>query len=194
MARRLMWPVLVIGIAMVVLPFAISLPSRASAGQKMIDQFHPIMQPASVSQTVTYYNKTFVPLRSVALGGMAAAKEEPALIAAFAKQLHMTPAQVQSFLIGSFPATGALLTNLPKLTPVFAKVPPGLDHYAPLVRTMQANVDNYKQIDGLPNFNLFTWFFVVPGALLVLISAWGLGAFHALRHLSVRSHHPAPSH
>ncbi len=194
MSRKVLWPVLVIGVAMIVLPFAIGLPGKASAGQKMIDQFHPIMQPANVEKTVNYYNQTFVPLRPVAIGGVAAAKEEPALMAAFAQQLHTTPAKVQQFLLGAFPATGALLTNLPKLVPVFSQVPSGLDHYKPLVTTMQNNVDNYSKIDSLPNFNLFTWFFAVPGVLLVLISAYGLGAVTAIRRLPIFPHHAAPSH
>jgi len=37
-----------------------------------------------------------------------------------------------------------------------------LADYKPLVDTMQANVSNYQQVDSLPNFRLFTWFFEVP--------------------------------
>ncbi|MGC9222007.1 MAG: hypothetical protein ACP5H2_11780 [Solirubrobacteraceae bacterium] len=175
MARKMMWPVLVIGIAMVVVPFAISLPGRASSGETMLNDFHPIMQRPSVNETVAYYYDTFVPLRQVATGAVQAAAEEPAMMAAFAHKLHMSTAQVGKFLSTSFPAIGGLLSNLPKLTPVFSKVPAGLDHYLPLVQTMQKNVNNYKQIDSLPKFTLFTWFFVVPGALLIVIAGVGLG-------------------
>lgn len=35
---------------------------------------------------------------------------------------------------------------------------------------MQANVTNYQQVDSLPSFGLFTWFFVIPGILLVLLA------------------------
>ncbi len=176
MNRKVLWPVLVIGVALIVMPFAISLPSKASSGQKMMDQFHPIMQPASVKTTVAYYNRTFVPLGPVAVGGVQAASEEPQMLAALSKQLHMTPAQLQQFLGANYPAMAGLLGALPKLTPVFKNVPPGLAHYKPLVNTMNANVHNYAQIDSLPNFNLFTWFFVVPGVLLVLLAGWGLFA------------------
>ena len=192
MARKLMWPVLVIGAAMIVLPFVISLPSRAAAGQKMIDSFHPIMQQASVNKTVDY-EKTFEALRPVAIGGVQAAKEAPLLIGALAKQMHMTPAQVQQFMGSQFPAMGTMIASFPQLVPVFSKVPPGLDHYKPLVDTMQANVQNYDQISSLPDFRLFTWFFVIPGVLLVLIAAWGLGWFRALE-LRFQGHHPAASH
>ena len=192
MARKLMWPVLVIGAAMIVLPFVISLPSRAAAGQKMIDSFHPIMQQASVNKTVDY-EKTFEALRPVAIGGVQAAKEAPLLIGALAKQMHMTPAQVQQFMGSQFPAMGTMIASFPQLVPVFSKVPPGLDHYKPLVDTMQANVQNYAQISSLPDFRLFTWFFVIPGVMLVLIAAWGLGWFRALE-LRFQGHHPAASH
>ncbi|MCL4423242.1 MAG: hypothetical protein M1115_08785 [Actinobacteria bacterium] len=174
MSRRLMWPVLVLGIILIVLPLALSFPSKASAGQTMLDNFHPIMQPASVRTTVNYYNNTFVPLRSVAQDGVKAAGEAPQLIAALAAQLHMTPTQVESFLGSRFPAMAQLLGGLPKLVPIFSAVPPGLAHYQPLVKTMKANVTNYSQVDSLPNFRLLTWFFVVPGILLVLLAAVGL--------------------
>jgi hypothetical protein len=42
---------------------------------------------------------------------------------------------------------------------------------------MQTNVNNYAQVDSLPNFRLFTWFFEVPGVLLIIFSLLGLGPF-----------------
>jgi hypothetical protein len=63
-----------------------------------------------------------------------------------------------------------LLGGLPQLVPVFANVPPGLDHYKPLVDVMQANVTNFERVDSLPSFDLFAWFFVIPGILLVLLA------------------------
>jgi hypothetical protein len=163
------WPILVIGIALIVLPFAMSMPGKAGAGQTMLDNFRPIMQPASVKQTAAYY-QTFTLLRPVAQGGTQAAGESPKMIAALAGQLKMTPAQVQKFLSSQFPAMAGLMGSLPLLVPVFANVPPGLDHYKPLVDVMQANVTNFQKVDSLPSFRLFTWFFVIPGALLVLLA------------------------
>ena len=174
MSRKLYWPILLIGLALIIIPLAISLPSKASAGQAMIDNFRPMMQSARVDTTVQYYDKTFVPLRAVAVGGSQAAGEVPGLISALAKGLHMTPAQVQQFLGTQFPAMAGLLGSLPQLSPVFKQVPTGLDFYKPLVNTMQTNVGNYAQISSLPNFRLFTWFFMIPGVLLVLLSGAGL--------------------
>lgn len=119
----------------------------------MIDQFHPIMQQASVTKTVNYYNQTFVPLRGVAVGGIQAAKETPALIGGLAKQLHMSASQMQQFLGTDFPAMAKLLASFPQLV-----------------------------------FNLFTWFFVVPGVLLVLLAGWPLLAERRGRPAAVPAH------
>jgi hypothetical protein len=61
--------------------------------------------------------------------------------------------------------------------PVFKNVGPGLAHFKPLVTTMQNNVTNYAQVDSLPNFRLFTWFFEIPGVLIVIFALLGLGVF-----------------
>jgi hypothetical protein len=74
--------------------------------------------------------------------------------------------------------------------PIFAKVPPGLAHYKPLVQTMQANVNDYASVDSLPNFRLFTWFFVIPGVLLMLLAGYGLWHEH---EVTVRRTHPTPA-
>jgi hypothetical protein len=68
--RKVLWPVLVIGIFLIVFPFAISMPSKTSDGQTMLDQFHPIMQPASVHTAANYYYNTFIPLHAVAAEGL----------------------------------------------------------------------------------------------------------------------------
>jgi hypothetical protein len=174
--RAYYWPILIVGVVLIVAPFAISLPSKASAGQAMLDNFHPIMQPASVKETVSLYNNTFLALKPVATGGIAAAGEEKALLQGLATAFHETPTQVEQFLGSNYPAFAQLLASFPQLVPVFSQVSPGLAHFQPLVQTMQQNVNNYAQVDSLPNFRLFTWFFEVPGALIVIFSLLGLFA------------------
>jgi hypothetical protein len=173
MMRKLLWATLVIGIALAVAPFAIGLPGKAAAGQRMLNGFRPIMQPGQVQVTANYYDHVFVPLGTVA--PMMSAQN----VARFqgylngfgnlnldrATQVQMAPMQ-RDFT--------ALLGTMQRNTGIFARVPAGLRHYRPLVRTMQANVDNYRQVDSLPDFRLFTWFFVVPGVLLVLLAGYGL--------------------
>jgi hypothetical protein len=50
---------------------------------------------------------------------------------------------------------------------------------APMIGAMGDNVDNYLGVDALPPFDLFPWFFVAPGVLLVV-----LGAVHVRRQPS----------
>jgi hypothetical protein len=166
---------LVIGVLLIVIPFAISLPSKASAGQAMLDNFHPIMQPASVKTTVSLYENTFLKLKPVAEGGIAAAGEEGALLKGLATGLKLSPSQLEQYLGGKYPAFAQLLASFPQLVPVFTQVEPGLADYKPLVDTMQANVTNYQQVDSLPNFRLFTWFFEIPGILILIFALLGLG-------------------
>jgi hypothetical protein len=41
---------------------------------------------------------------------------------------------------------------------------------------MQSNVSNYQQVDSLPNFRLFIWFFEIPGVLIAIFALLGLFA------------------
>jgi hypothetical protein len=203
MTRKPLWGVLVIGLALVIAPFAMGLPGKAAAGQRMLDGFQPIMQPDQVATTARYYNEVFVPLGAVApmmseqnlarfqayLKGFGAVRADSAkLVPLLARAMRMTPVQVQSLMATQLPAMTSLLRNLPTMqrdfgtllgtmqenVGIFGQVPAGLAHYKPLVTTMQANVDNYRQANSLPDFRLFTVFFVVPGALLILLAGYGL--------------------
>ena len=222
MDRKLTWAVLAIGLVLVIAPLAMSLPSKASAGERMMSNFQPIMQPSSVATTADYYDNVFTKLRPIALAfnaknvarfqqyqqGLAALqKEEPNLIPALASQLGMTPQQVQQMLATQFPAFVQMLQGLPQMQTdftnmvglmqqnvgTFKRVPPGLDHYQPLVTTMQANVDNYEQVNSLPSFRLFAWFFIVPGLLLIAIAGYGLWSGRTRAKTAAHHVHPTPA-
>ncbi len=172
--RAYYWPILILGLVMIIAPLAMSMPSKTSAGQKMLDNFHSMMQQSSVNTTLNYYKTTFQPLQAVAQGGVVAAGETNQLMAGLAQGLHMSQSQLATFMGKNYPAMAQLLGSFPSLVPVFNNVTPGLAWYKPLVAAMAANVDNYAKVDSLPNFNLFTWFFVIPGALLVILALLGL--------------------
>ncbi len=213
MNRKLLWAVLVVGLALVIAPFAIGLPGKAAAGERMMNGFQPIMQPSQVQLTSGYYNQVFVPLGAVTpmmsaknlavfqgyLKGFSGVQSDTAkLVPLLAQAMHMTPAQVRAMMATQLPAMAAMLQNLPAMqrdfggllgtmqqnVDIFSQVPAGLAHYKPLVTTMQANVDNYRQVNSLPDFRLFTFFFVAPGVLLVLLAGFGL--FEG----TIRSWHP----
>lgn len=60
MRRLTMIVLLLIGVGLIVAPLSMSMFSRSSDGQKMVNGFRPIMQPASVKTTAMYYT-TFSP-------------------------------------------------------------------------------------------------------------------------------------
>jgi len=219
MERKVLWPMLVIGLALAIVPFALGMPGKTAAGQRMLNDFHPLMQATSVQKTADYYNNVFVPLGKVApalndktvarfqgyakgFDGMSA--EGQRLVPVLAQALHMTPGQAQAMLMRDFPNMAETLAALPTMsqdfaqliglmaanTKVFAQVPAGLAWYEPLVTTMQGNVSDYASVDSLPNFRLFTWFFVIPGILLVFLAGYGLWHEH---EVTIHRAHPTPA-
>jgi len=222
MNRKLAWAVLAIGLALVIAPLAMGLPGKAAAGERMLNGFQPIMQPNQVKTTAYYYNQVFVPLGQVTpmmsaqnlakfqayLNGFAGMQTDAAkLVPLLAQALRMTPLQVQKLMGTQLPSMAAMLQNLPAMqrdfrgllgtmqqnVGIFSQVPGGLAHYKPLVTTMQANVTNYKQVNSLPDFRLFAFFFIVPGALLVLLA--GVALFGAGLTGRITIHHgPRPTH
>ena len=222
MNRKLLWGVLVIGLALAIAPFALSLPGKSAAGQRMLNTFQPIMQPHQVQITADYFDHVFVPLGRVTpvmsahslakfqayVKGFSGMQTDAAkLVPLLAQALHMTQAQVKKLMAAQLPFMAAMLQNLPTMrrdfggllgtmqqnVGIFSQVPAGLAHYKPLVTTMQANVDNYRQVNSLPDFRLFTVFFVVPGVLLILLAGYGLYG-QQLRGRIAFHHHAHPTH
>jgi hypothetical protein len=220
--RIILSVLLVIGVALIAAPLSMSMFSRSSNGEKMVNGFRPIMQPAHVNTTADYYNNVFTKLRPIALmmntqtlakfdtylaGIKGMEKDAAKLVPALATALHMTPAQVQTMLATQFPSLAKMLPALPQMSkdfgglmgvmkqnvPVFKRVPPGLDFYKSLVTTMQQNVGNYAAVDAMPRMSLFPWFFIVPGILVFLASGFGLLAEWRPGRFHLPSfHHPLP--
>jgi hypothetical protein len=165
--KALWWAVLVIGAALIVAPLAMGMPGKAAAGQRMLNDFHPLMQAQHVQTTADYYNNVFVPLGAVASQFTTAA----------------TNPQMQATL-------KPLMPMLSPAMPIFKQVPAGLAWYKPLVTTMQGNVSDYASVNSLPDFRLFAWFFIVPGILLVLLAGAGL---YSLDAFHIHIHHPHPA-
>ena len=203
MCRKMMWGVLVVGVLLIAAPFAIGLPGKASGGQDMIDAFEPIMDEQNVQITSDYYYDVFVPLGQVApamsqenidkfngylagFGPMGA--EAQNLVPAFAQATGMSEEDAGAFMATEFPAMFQMLQALPQMqtdfegllglmganVAIFEQVPAGLDHYKPLVDTMEAEVEDYDKVAALPDFNLFTLFFAIPGVLLIAMAAFAL--------------------
>ncbi len=110
------------------------------------------------------------------------------MVPALAAAMQMPEENVQAFMGEQFPAMTGMLQSLPEMqtdfagllglmgsnVAIFEQVPAGLDHYEPLVTTMQAEVSNYDKVASLPDFRMFTWFFVIPGVILVGLAVTAL--------------------
>lgn len=182
--KALWWAVLVIGVALIVAPLAIGMPGKAAAGQRMLNDFQPLMAPAAVQKTAYYYNEVFTPLGQITplFSAQNAAKFGGYMQGMQQAGLQIPPAAAKDFT--------TLIGTMRQAVPIAQQVPAGLAWYKPLVTTMQGNVADYKSVNSLPDFNLFTWFFVVPGILLVLLAGGGLWTGGALH---IHLHRPHPS-
>ena len=112
MNRKVLWPILLIGAALVAAPFALSLPTKATAGERMIRDCQPIMQPGSVPETAPCYDEGFVPLGQVAplmgeatvakfsgyLEGFAGVQADAARLVRCSRAHSLTPAETQDYL------------------------------------------------------------------------------------------------
>jgi hypothetical protein len=203
MIRKLMWAVLAVGVALIVAPLAMGLPDKADGGQKMIDAFAPIMDEQNVQTTADYYYDVFVPLGEIVpamsqenidqfnaylAGFTAVGVDAENMVPALAQAMGMPEEDVQAFMAAQFVGITAMLEQLPEMqaafgellglmeqnVAIFEQVPAGLAHYEPLVTTMQEQQANYDKVASLPDFTLFTWFFMVPGIILVALALTGL--------------------
>lgn len=199
MIRKLWWAVLAIGVFGVIAPFALGLPGKVSAGEEMMSAFEPIMEEENVQVTADYYYNVFVPLGDVApamsqenidtfnayLAGFGALGEDAAkMVPTLAGALGMSEEEVQGFMAQEFPAMMQTLEGLPQMqedftnllglmganVAIFEQVPAGLEHYEPLVVTMQEQQENFEKAASMPDFRAFTWVFLIPGIALVVIS------------------------
>jgi hypothetical protein len=204
--------ILVLGVALVAMPFATSMFTRASAGEAMMTDFQPVMAPAAVKTTTGYYQlfkgvgSDFGPMMTQpnvaafqgylkGLDGMSADMQR--FMASFATQIHMTPMQLQAYLGKHYPAMAQMLAGLPEMqsrmggmvgtmsrdVAGFAQVSPALKHFQSLIGVMQRNVGNFAQANKLQPMGLLPWYFVAVGGLLILVSA---GLLFAERRPAVR--------
>jgi hypothetical protein len=190
MRRFTLAVLVVVGAGLIIAPFAMSMFSRSDNGAQMVNDFRPIMQPANVQTTADYYYNTFVKLRPIALAmnakTVATFNGYVQGLKAMEQDLAKMPPSQKAALAQRYPAMAQMLKGLPQMeqtmsgftammaanVTTFKNVPPGLDHYKPLVDTMQANVGNYAAIDALPSMKTFPWFFIIPGLIALLAAAY----------------------
>jgi len=143
--RRRLWALLAVGIAVLLAPAMFQMFSRAPQGRDMIDDFRPMMTRERVQNVQGYF---------ITMG-------------AAEGQLRTQAVQLAE-------EAGISAEELPAINEFSSEWPTIVVEFNPMVATMSDNVDNFAAVDALPPFNLFPWFFVVPGVLVAGLAGFSL--------------------
>jgi hypothetical protein len=144
-ARPALWVLVGLGIAVAAAPIAFQMFDRAPKGAEMIDDFRPMMTRERVQAVQGYF---------VTLGA--------------------AEGQLRANALPLLTDAGGDAADYPAISQWSADWPTILTDFNPMVATMSDNVDNYEAVDALPSFDLFPWFFVIPGALVTVFAALAL--------------------
>ena len=142
----------VVGLALIAVPFATSMWDRAPQGAAMITAFAPHMQPAKVAG----YQRDLAQLND----GITQASTKGAAVL----YPRLKPAAARKRFAKDGPMLASFQATWPKTYRSLSSV----------VNPIAANRHGYEAIAALPRFGLFPWFFVIPGAVLVLLGAIAL--------------------
>ncbi len=137
----LRWALAVVGVALIIAPFALQLFDRAPKGAEMMQAFKTIETRERVVEMQNNFS-------TIAVGqGALRLEVVPAL-----EQQGRSAAEIKR----RFP-------DLTRLNEGWIAI---LNDLTPMIGAMSDNVDNYQAISSLPAFGLFPWFFVLPGLLV----------------------------
>lgn len=139
-----------IGVGLVLAPFAFRMFERGPEGAVMIDEFQPFMTEERVEGFQGH----------MALIDAAVAEGDAGVRAHLAEEADIDDG-VFDEQFASFVA--------------FAEVWPAIEaDMGDLLTKVNGNVNNYEAVAALPPFGLFPWFFVVPGLLVAVFALVGL--------------------
>jgi hypothetical protein len=140
-ARPALWVLFGLGIAVALAPVAFQMFDRAPLGADMIDDFRPMMTRERVQSVQGYF---------VTLGA--------------------AEGQLRANALPRLAEAGGDASEFPAIAQWSEDWPAILTNFNPMVATMSDNVDNYEAVDALPSFDLFPWFFVIPGVLVAVLA------------------------
>jgi hypothetical protein len=151
--RWVLGVLLVAGLALIALPVAFGMFSRAPKGATMLNDFKPFMTTARLDG----FRRD---IREVNDG----VRESNTKLAAFLTKTDPS---------GSRRGFAARFPEFADFAPAW---PPINAHMTDLIKRIQANLSNYQAMAALPSFTLFPWFFAIPGALLLLAAGLALSS------------------
>jgi hypothetical protein len=136
----------VLGIGLILAPVAFQMFSRAPHGAQMMSTFRTIETPENVTRIQGYFSTMAVGQGAIRIDLV------PAL-----ERTGLTASQVAR----RYPAMTTLDRDWVRI----------LNDMTPMIGAMSDSVPDYQAITALPPFTLFPWFFVIPGALIIVLAA-----------------------
>ncbi|MEY2515552.1 MAG: hypothetical protein QOJ89_2910 [bacterium] len=158
--RRVLLALALIGIALAAAPVIFGMFEKGPKGAEMMREFKPFMTDARLSGFQGH-------IRSIDAG---VKESDTAAAAALEGRGRAAHARFER----RFPGFAQFREDW---TPINADMTDLLDK-------IQANVGNYEAVKALPSFEIFPWFFVVPGLLVALLALAAVlvpGAWRQLR-------------
>ena len=148
--RRALVALLVIGVGLAAAPVALQMFDRAPKGAVMMDEFKPFMTDKRLSGFQRH-------IRNIDAA------------------VHQTNGRVVVALEGHGPAAHRRFDErFADFAQFRADWPPINADMSGLMTKIKANAGNYRAMVALPDFRLFPWFFVIPGAIVALLALVGL--------------------
>ena len=160
-ARSGLIAVAIIGVVMIAGTLALSLPGKTAGTERLTDAFRPVFTTSSIAQSREDID---------AINAMA--KEvQPKVLPGLAKDLGMTPKQLQTFIGQEFPEVAKGLGGLEEILPTFNGLVDGLE----------GQKSNFEKADAIPIHEPISlpattvpWLLIVPGALVAAFALFGL--------------------
>jgi hypothetical protein len=140
--RGITLALVVLGAGLVLAPLVFGMFSRAPKGANMVAAFKTIETRARVQRIQGYF-------ADIATGQGAV-------------QLDLMPALERSGL-----SDAQIAARYPGIATFDSQWVHVLNDLTPMIGAMSDNVTNYEAVAALPSFDLFPWFFVVPGLLVI---------------------------
>ena len=158
-----------IGLTFVAMTLIVNLFSVGPAFERLTDGFRPIMTQQSIASAREH----------VAQLGATGTEIQTKVFPALAKQLNMTPAQMNGLMASGFPATAAGLKALPIVVPNFNNLLTTLDQQRPLFASADAIPTKNLPATTLPwallvagigvgALGVYMWFAPRPGAIIAM--------------------------
>lgn len=138
---------LVVGVGLVLAPAVFQMFTRAPSGASMIDDFRPYMTVEQIELFQGYMTE---------IGGAVAETED----------------ELRADLVASGAVDDATFdTEFAQVANLVDEWPTIDEDMSDMLATMDENRDNYAAVDALPSFDLFPWFFVLPGLFVIATAA-----------------------